>query len=76
VSAPEAAARAATRRPVWFDSRHPVDTPVVGRDAVGAFPRGGPVIVESYDSTVVVPPGAALSADPHGNLVIDLGDST
>jgi N-methylhydantoinase A len=35
----------------------------------------GPVVVEAYDSTVVVPPGATLSADAHGNLVIDLGGS-
>jgi N-methylhydantoinase A len=74
VSAPESARPAAARRPVWFDSRHPVDTPVVGRAAVGQAALGGPVIVEAYDSTVVVPPGASVSADAHGNLVIDLGE--
>ena len=34
----------------------------------------GPLIVESYDSTVVVPPGAAVRRDAVDNLVITLGE--
>jgi N-methylhydantoinase A len=65
---------AAGRRPVHFTRGDgPVDTPVVGREAVGAAPVPGPLVVESYDSTVVVPPGAAVHADPQGILVIELG---
>ncbi len=75
VRAPAADGPAETRRPVWFEARQPIDTPVIGRAAVSSSPVAGPIIVESYDSTVVVPPGATLSADSHGNLVIDLGGS-
>ena len=73
VSAPDAGRVSEGTRPVWFEAGGPVVTPVVGRAAVGPAPIAGPVIVETYDSTVVVPPGATLAADPHGNLVMDLG---
>jgi N-methylhydantoinase A len=63
-----------SRRRVWFDrAGDPVDTAVVGWEAVGATPAPGPLVVESYDSTVVVPPGATVRADGQGNLEIDLG---
>ena len=42
------------------------------RDAVTEAPAAGPLIVESYDSTVAVPPGATVSRDPAGNLLIAL----
>jgi N-methylhydantoinase A len=35
-------------------------------------PREGPCIVEEYDATCVIPPGARASLDAHGNIVIDL----
>ena len=35
-------------------------------------PRDGPCIVEEYDATCVIPPGARASLDAHGNIVIDL----
>jgi N-methylhydantoinase A len=34
------------------------------------------VIVEEYDSTCVVPPGARARVDAHENIVITLGDNT
>ena len=34
-----------------------LDTPVIARDALAAGPSAGPIIVEEYDSTTVVPPG-------------------
>jgi N-methylhydantoinase A len=49
-----------------------VSTPVVDREAVTAGWIDGPLIVETYDSTVVVPPGARIRRDPPGNLLIDL----
>jgi N-methylhydantoinase A len=33
----------------------------------------GPAVIEDAFSTVVVPPGAAAAADPHGHLVITVG---
>ena len=34
--------------------------------------RAGPLIVEEYDSTCVVPPGARAETDAAGNIVIVL----
>jgi N-methylhydantoinase A len=73
------AARAATaetppsRRSVAFDRKSgPVDTPVWPRGAVPAERIPGPLIVESYDSTVVIPPGALVRRDELVNLEITL----
>ena len=49
-----------------------IDTPIVGRAAIAVEPTPGPLIVEEYDSTVVVPPEATVRRDPFGNLVIAL----
>jgi N-methylhydantoinase A len=64
---------AAGRRLVMFD-RHAaaVDTPVVPREHVRTL--AGPAIIESYESTVVVPPGCEVSTDACGNLVIAIQD--
>ena len=32
----------------------------------------GPCIIESYDTTIVVPPAARVRADAVGNLLLDL----
>jgi N-methylhydantoinase A len=64
----------AARRRVSFDRRAgAADTPVLAREAVPAAGTTGPLIVESYDSTVVVPPGAAIRRDALDNLLIILG---
>ena len=56
----------------WARSAPPVATPVVARAAMAREPTPGPLIVEEYDSTVVVPPGATVSRDAFGNLVLTL----
>jgi N-methylhydantoinase A len=61
-----------TRAVAFARGAPPVDTPVVRRTAVPRDPRPGPLIVESYDSTVVVPPGCAVQADDQGNVLIDV----
>ena len=48
------------------------DTPVLRRSDL-AQSRTGPLIVEEYDATCVVPPGARAALDGGGNIVIDLG---
>jgi N-methylhydantoinase A len=48
-----------------------VPTPVVDRRALGGLTHG-PLIVESLDTTAVVPPDAALTTDEAGNLRIEL----
>jgi N-methylhydantoinase A len=34
-------------------------------------PRAGPVIVEEYDATCVIPPGWRAALDNAGNILID-----
>jgi N-methylhydantoinase A len=72
-SAPAPAATR-TRRLVSFErGAAPLDTSIVAREAIGTEPLLGPAIIESYDSTVVVPPGCAVAADAAGNLAITIG---
>jgi N-methylhydantoinase A len=46
-------------------------TPIIDRPDLMTS-REGPCIVEEYDATCVIPPGARASLDVHGNIVIDL----
>jgi N-methylhydantoinase A len=50
----------------------PVATPVLARADLDATERAGPCIIESYDTTIVVPPAARVRADAVGNLLLDL----
>jgi N-methylhydantoinase A len=57
-------------RQAWFGGGF-VETPVYDEGRLAPGNRlAGPAIVESPFTTVVVPPGAALSVDPFRNLVI------
>jgi N-methylhydantoinase A len=47
-----------------------VATPVLPRSALCDGPRAGPLIVEEYDATTVVPPGCSAALDAHGNIDI------
>jgi N-methylhydantoinase A len=48
-----------------------LDTPVIARPALRT-PRDGPCIVEEYDATCVIPPGAHASLDRAGSILIAL----
>ncbi|MCC6826809.1 MAG: hydantoinase/oxoprolinase family protein [Novosphingobium sp.] len=64
---------AEARRPAYFGPDHGlVDTPVIGRAGLGDAPRRGPLIVEEYEGTTLVPPHATARRDRGGNIVIDL----
>ena len=47
------------------------DTAVIARTAL-ATPMPGPAIIEEYDCTCLVPPGATASLDGFGNIIIDI----
>ena len=49
-----------------------LETPVMRRSDL-LQPRKGPLIVEEYDATCVIPPGARAELDAGGNIVIELG---
>ena len=53
----------------------PVSTPVLARADMPVSPIAGPMIVESYDTTVVVPPDVLARADAVGNIILDLQDA-
>jgi N-methylhydantoinase A len=48
-----------------------IETPVVRRSELGKV-TAGPLIIEEYDATCVVPPGARAELDAGGNIVIQL----
>jgi N-methylhydantoinase A len=48
-----------------------LDTPVIRRPAL-ATPHAGPCIVEEYDATCIIPPGARAAVDDLGNIIIRL----
>jgi N-methylhydantoinase A len=59
-------------RRAYFGAPHGwVETPVLRRSEL-SVPRAGPLIVEEYDSTCVVPPGARASLDAGGSILIAL----
>jgi N-methylhydantoinase A len=62
-------------RPAWFGAAHGwLNTPVLRRsDLIGG--RTGPLIVEEYDATCLVPPATHAELDEAGNMVIELGRS-
>jgi N-methylhydantoinase A len=53
----------------------PRGTRVMPRAAVGAERLAGPLIIESYDTTIVVPPGCFAHADAIGNIIIDIEEA-
>jgi N-methylhydantoinase A len=64
---------AAYARPVYFGAEHGLcDTPVIGRGGLRQGARPGPLVIEEYEGTTIVPPDATASLDAYNNIVIDL----
>ena len=56
-------------RSAYFGARHGlVDTAVIGRAHLASAGRVGPLIIEEYDATVVVPPGWTAQRDERDNI--------
>jgi N-methylhydantoinase A len=62
---------AADRPVVYRHHRAPVPTPVIRRSDLDGTRRRGPMVIEEYDSTTVVPPESAACRDEYGNLIIE-----
>jgi N-methylhydantoinase A len=58
-------------RQAYFGEHGWLTTPVLARGDL-AQPRRGPCIVEEYDTTCVIPPGASARLDEFGNIVISI----
>ena len=70
VDAPPAASHEASRPVSFARDAAPIETAVRARTEVGPVETAGPLILESYESTIVIPPGASVRRDDFGNLVI------
>ena len=61
-------------RSAYFGESHGwVQTRILGRPDMGESQEAGPLIVEDYDSTTLVPPGSCASLDSLGNILISVG---
>lgn len=67
------AAKARTREVAFARGEKPVPVGIVPRAAVGAKPQQGPLIIEEYDATIVVPPDASVHRDAIGCIVLEFG---
>lgn len=72
VDASALAGQAGSRMVSFDPDTPPRETPVIARSSMDAAPRRGPLIIESYDTTIIVPPDAVATADAIGNIVIDI----
>jgi N-methylhydantoinase A len=62
-------------RVAYFGGQHgAIATPVVSRDELTRSGRAGPLIIDEYDSTTLVPPDSVVQLDEMHNIIIDIGD--
>jgi len=62
-----------TQRKAYFGKQYgAVIVPVLGLEQLGQSPKEGPLIIESYDTTIVVPPGCDVATGQAGTVVIDI----
>lgn len=60
-------------RRAYFGPRHgAIEVPVITRGQLDASPRPGPLIIEEYDATCVVPPNALVRRDSSGNIAVEM----
>ena len=67
-----AVAQVPSSRRAWFAGTGWVEVPVIDRAGLAGDPREGPLIVQEYDATCLVPHGAVAALDPFGNIRLSL----
>ena len=67
-SIPPAAASVPASRRAWLPDIGWHDTPVLDRAQLADQPRSGPLIIQEYDATCLVPPGWSAAIDAFGNV--------
>ena len=70
---PPASAPVPAERQAWFPASGWVATPVVDRAGLGASPRPGPLLVQEYDATCLVPAGMTAAVDDFGAIRLAAG---
>jgi len=76
-SIPPATSDTPASRRAWFPGPGWVETPVTDRAGLAGAPDGprkGPLIIQEYDATCLVPPGVGVRLDGFGNIRLDLTD--
>jgi len=69
---PPARAQPPFARKAWFEGHGWTLTTVIGRAAIPEAGIEGPVIIQEYDSTCLVPPGIRAGIDDFGNIRLTL----
>lgn len=62
-------------RLAYFEDGEGVETPVLDRSSLTAERIEGPVIIEAYDTTILVPPHASVYAEASDSVAIDLAEN-
>jgi N-methylhydantoinase A len=64
-------------RSVSFDRGESfTDTRIASRQSVGRDATPGPLIIDEFDATIVVPPDAIVWRDAAGSIIMELGGAT
>jgi N-methylhydantoinase A len=65
---------ARAERQAYFGSRFGLRaSPVTARETLARSRLPGPLIIEEYEATIVIPPDCHASLDASGNIIIDIG---
>ncbi|MDP7741523.1 MAG: hydantoinase/oxoprolinase family protein [Lentisphaeria bacterium] len=64
-----------SRHAAFADCATPVAVPIVTRAELESA-TAGPLFIDEYDATIVVPPGWAAKHDAHGNIIMTYGAAT
>ncbi len=67
-----AVAQVPSSRRAWFAGTGWIEVPVTDRAKLAGDSREGPLIVQEYDATCLVPHGAVAALDPFGNIRLSL----
>jgi len=60
-------------RKAYFGPGHGLlDTPVLTLEEIGSIARQGPILIDTYDTTIVVPPDCRIGTSSEGSLNIDI----
>ena len=67
---PPAMAEVPSRRRAWFVGQGWIDTPVMDRAGLAGHAAYGPLIIQEYDATCLVPPDTRATLDDFGNILL------
>jgi len=62
----------AMRTAYWGKKYGFIDTPVLGLEQIGQSTREGPILVDCYDTTIVIPPDCTVAMGDWGNVTINI----